>query len=174
MWQIRPGRGSPEGGAVANPSRGEVRQRGALWQTRPGRGPPDEGDVANPSRALDAEDGTIIAGAGCGRVPLHDSETMADLCVTLNATAILVVGIRLGCINHALLSLAAIESSGVKLAGWFGNCLEPEMPALQENLATLRERIDTPCLGTIPHLDPCNAKTAAQHIDLQLLLDATQ
>lgn len=134
----------------------------------------DVGTLANHCREMEAVDWTIIEGAGGWLVPLNDSETMADLCVTLNATAILVVGMRLGCINHALLSLAAIKSSGVKLAGWFGNCLEPEMSALQENLATLRDRIDMPCLGTIPHLDPCNGKIAAQHIDLQLLLDATQ
>ncbi len=134
----------------------------------------DARTLANHCREMEAIYLTIIEGAGGWLVPLNDSETMADLCVTLDATAILVVGMRLGCINHALLSVAAIESSGVKLAGWFGNCLEPEMPALQENLATLRNRIKVPCLGTIPYLDPCNGKTTAQHIDLRLLLDATR
>ena len=133
----------------------------------------DVGTLADHCREVVASGVTIIEGAGGWLVPLNDNETMADLCVELGAAAILVVGMRLGCINHALLSVAAIEGSGVKLAGWVGVCIEPDMPALQENLATLRKRIDAPCLGTIPRLDPCNAETAAQHIDMQLLLDAT-
>ncbi len=133
----------------------------------------DAGTLAEHCQEVAASGVTIIEGAGGWLVPLNDTETMADLCLKLAATAILVVGMRLGCINHALLSTAAIEASGVKLAGWFGVCVAPDMTALQENLTTLRKRIDAPCLGTIPQLDPCNAETAAQHIDLRLLLDAT-
>ncbi len=133
----------------------------------------DVGRLADHCREVAASGITIIEGAGGWLVPLNDTETMADLCERLDAAAILVVGMRLGCINHALLSVAAIEESGVKLAGWFGVCVAPDMPALQENLTALRNRIDAPCLGTIPQLDPCNAETAAQHINLRLLLDAT-
>ncbi len=131
----------------------------------------DVGTLADHCRDVAASGITIIEGAGGWLVPLNDTETMADLCAELDAAAVLVVGMRLGCINHALLSVAAIEDSGVKLAGWVGVCIEPDMPALQENLTTLRKRIDAPCLGTIPLLDPCHAEAAAQHIDLRLLLD---
>ena len=70
----------------------------------------------------------------------------------------MVVGMRLGCLNHALLTVAAIESAGVPLAGWVANCLPPPCDVLEENINTLRSRISSPLLGIIPVLAETNAK----------------
>lgn len=98
-------------------------------------------------------DCTVIEGAGGWQVPLNDDETMADLAATLGYPVILVVGIRLGCINHALLTAAAIQQSGLQLAGWVANHIDAEMPVAEENVATLTERIAAPLLGRVPWLD---------------------
>ncbi len=91
----------------------------------------------------------LIEGAGGWKVPLNESETMADLVRVLNIPVILVVGMRLGCINHALLSAAAIKEDGLKLYGWIANQLDPAMPAYRENITTLEHMIDAPMLAEI-------------------------
>ena len=75
---------------------------------------------------------------------------MADLAVMLELPVVLVVGMRLGCLNHALLSVEAILARRLNLAGWVANCVDPEMAALDENLAALELRIPAPCIGTVP------------------------
>lgn len=97
---------------------------------------------------------TLIEGAGGWRVPLNPSETLADLARILRLPVILVVGVRLGCINHALLTVEAIRNDGLTLAGWVANCVDAEMPALQENIQSLAARIPAPCLGVVPWLEP--------------------
>ncbi len=79
----------------------------------------------------------IIEGVGGWYVPLNDKETMADFVKALDLSVILIVSIRLGCLNHALLTHHAITTSGVKYAGWIANCIEPDMLALEENIETL-------------------------------------
>lgn len=94
----------------------------------------------------------IVEGAGGFCVPLNDNQTSADLVEALNIPVILVVGMRLGCLNHALLTQQAILSRGLKLAGWVANIIDPDMPYLNENIQSLKTRIHTPCLGVVPWL----------------------
>lgn len=98
----------------------------------------------------------IVEGAGGWLVPLSSraegTESFADLALALGYPVILVVALRLGCINHALLSCAAIEASGLTLAGWVANRPGPDLMAAEaENLATLERLIPAPCLGTFKH-----------------------
>ena len=98
-------------------------------------------------------DFVLVEGAGGWRVPLNRAETLADLAKELKLPVILIVGMRLGCINHALLSAEAIYADGLPLAGWIANAVDPQMRCYEENLATLRERIRAPLLAEIPYLD---------------------
>lgn len=101
--------------------------------------------------SLRSADFTVVEGAGGWRVPLNATETLADLARILNLPVIMVVGMRLGCINHALLTAEAIIRDGLTLAGWVANCVEPEMECLQENILTLVQRLPAPCLGVVPY-----------------------
>jgi len=93
----------------------------------------------------------IVEGVGGFRVPLGADGDSADLAVTLGLPLILVVGLRLGCINHALLSVEAIAARGLKLVGWVANRIDPAMAKAEANLATLESLIDAPLLGVVPH-----------------------
>ena len=116
-------------------------------------------------------DFAIVEGAGGWFVPLNASETLADVCLDLGARPILVVGMKLGCLNHALLTADAIAKAGVEMAGWVANCQEPAMPVFAENVATLRERLSAPCLGVVPHLGKAaSPEAAAVHLDIRPLL----
>jgi dethiobiotin synthetase len=97
---------------------------------------------------------TIIEGAGGWRVPLSSHQTLADVPRLLNIPVLLVVGIRLGCINHALLSAEAIRADGLHLAGWVANELEPDMPAAEENVATIAALIGAPLIGRVRWQSP--------------------
>lgn len=97
-------------------------------------------------------DFTVVEGAGGWRVPLSAGETLADLAKVLQLPVILVVGIRLGCINHALLTAEAIVRDGVPFAGWIANVVTPSMNCLDANIATLRNYLPAPCLGVVPYL----------------------
>src|SRR5690606_28612110 len=79
----------------------------------------------------------IVEGAGGFLVPLNDEHDTGDLATLLGLPVILVVGMRLGCLNHALLSAHAIQARGLVLAGWVANQLDPDMPYLAENIETL-------------------------------------
>lgn len=94
-------------------------------------------------------DVVIVEGAGGFLVPLNPTETMADLAVQLNIPLILVVGMRLGCINHALLTIEAIEARGLTLAGWVANEIDPNMSSFEDNLNSLQQRIAAPCLSVV-------------------------
>lgn len=110
-------------------------------------------------------DVVIVEGVGGFCVPLNDKQDSADLARQLALPVILVVGMRLGCINHALLTVRAIADYQLECAGWVANVLDDGMPALQENIAALRERIAAPLLGVIPHMAEPDEK-AAQYLDL--------
>ncbi|HYQ49589.1 MAG TPA: dethiobiotin synthase, partial [Pseudomonas sp.] len=86
-------------------------------------------------------DFTLVEGAGGWRVPLSNHANLSDLAIALKLPVILVVGVRLGCINHALLSAEAIARDGLQLAGWVANIIEPRTSRLEENLASLAERL---------------------------------
>ncbi|MBA1201676.1 dethiobiotin synthase [Pseudomonas capeferrum] len=114
-------------------------------------------------------DFTLIEGAGGWRVPLSDQANLSDLAIALKLPVILVVGVRLGCINHALLSAEAILRDGLQLAGWVANIIEPGTSRLEENLASLAERLPAPCLGKVPTLKAPSAEAVAGHLQLGLL-----
>ena len=101
-------------------------------------------------------DVVVVEGAGGWRVPINDHETLADLAVAIGAPVVLVVGLRLGCINHALLSAEAIRRDGLVLAGWVANRIDPAMKAADDNIASVRERIGAPLLGSVPWLTAPN------------------
>ena len=94
----------------------------------------------------------LIEGAGGWRVPLNHREYLSGLAVELQTPVILVVGMKLGCLNHAVLTAEAIRADGLPLAGWVANGIDPEMACVAENLASLQALLGAPCLGHIPHL----------------------
>ena len=110
----------------------------------------------------------VVEGAGGWQVPLNQQETMADLAIELDCPVILVVGMRLGCINHALLTAAAIRETRLGIAGWVANHIDPDMPVADENVATLQTWLDAPLLGRVPW--QADLAGVAAHLDLELLL----
>lgn len=93
----------------------------------------------------------VIEGFGGWCAPLNNVETMADFVSYNQYTVILVVGMRLGCLNHAILTQKIIQQSDIKIAGWIANCMIPEMAYFQENLMTLKKYMKSPYLGTVSH-----------------------
>lgn len=114
-------------------------------------------------------DFTLVEGAGGWRVPLAGEENLSDLAIALQLPVILVVGVRLGCINHAVLSAEAIQRDGLPLAGWVANIVDPQTSRLEENLATLAERLPAPCVGRVPRLARATPAAVAAHLDLGIL-----
>jgi dethiobiotin synthetase len=108
----------------------------------------------------------VIEGAGGWRVPINKRETMADIPKQLNAEVILVVGIRLGCINHALLTAQAIRMDGLKIAGWVANILDTEMLRIDENIDTLKQMLIEPCLGVVPRFTDISPQQVAAHLTI--------
>jgi dethiobiotin synthetase len=115
-------------------------------------------------------DALVVEGVGGFRVPFNATEDSADMAQQLNLPVILVVGMRLGCINHALLTAEAIAARGLHLAGWVANSAQKEMGYLQENLAALKDRLSAPFLGYIPYLDKPDAARAAGFLELTALI----
>ena len=95
-------------------------------------------------------DVVLVEGSGGWRVPLNEDETLADLAVALARPVVLVVGLRLGCLNHALLTAEAIRADGLHLAGWVANAIDPGMACRDENMDTLRHWLPAPLLGVVP------------------------
>ncbi|MEQ1598665.1 MAG: dethiobiotin synthase [Methylotenera sp.] len=95
---------------------------------------------------VDMADIVIVEGAGGFLVPINNKESMADLAVTLNIPVILVVGMKLGCINHTLLTVEAIQARNLNLHGWVANNIEPDMAFCDENIATIAQKIHMNCL----------------------------
>lgn len=112
----------------------------------------------------------LVEGAGGWRVPINPRETLADVARELGAPVILVVGMRLGCINHALLSAEAIARDGLRLAGWVANTVDPQMNCFEENLETLRQWLPAPLLGVVPHLTPWDAEKASKCIEIDAIV----
>ncbi|MGD8176074.1 dethiobiotin synthase [Marinimicrobium sp. ARAG 43.8] len=113
---------------------------------------------------------SLVEGAGGWRVPLNPVETMADLAKVLNLPVILVVGVRLGCLNHALLTAEAIVRDGLPLAGWVANTIDPDMPRLRENVDSLGQRLRAPFLGWVPYLETVTAESVSEYLSLEVLL----
>ena len=128
------------------------------------------GDLAAPSLvAVLCAGFTLVEGAGGWRVPLAGEQTLSDLAIALGLPVILVVGVRLGCINHAVLSAEANVRDGLQLAGWVANIVEPQTSRLEDNLATLAERLPAPCLGHVPRLVAARADAVSAYLDLERL-----
>jgi dethiobiotin synthetase len=115
---------------------------------------------------LGASDATVVEGVGGFCVPFSDDFDSADLAVQLGLPVIMVVGLRLGCINHALLTAEAIVARGLVLAGWVANQVDPDMRFADENVAALEQRMPAPLLGRVPRLDQASAADAAAYIEL--------
>lgn len=115
-------------------------------------------------------DAKLIEGIGGWLQPLNATETLADYAGMIHAKVILVVGMRLGCINHSLLTVQSILSrSDVEFVGWIANGLDPNMQARQENIALLKEQIPVPCLGAIPYHPDQGVGPIVQAFDQRLL-----
>ena len=123
--------------------------------------------IVQACRALRAQaDAVVVEGAGGFRVPLSDTLDGADLAVALDLPVLLVVGLRLGCLSHALLGAEAIAARGLRLAGWIANRIDPAMPEQDANLALLAARLPAPCLGDLPYRSPPDARFAARCLQL--------
>lgn len=115
---------------------------------------------------INRADFICIEGAGGWRVPLNLNETFADVPKELKTPIILVVGMKLGCINHALLTYEAILRDGLEIAGWIANSVDEEMPAYDENLETLKAMIKAPFLGEVPFMEKVDIGKAAEYLSL--------
>lgn len=111
----------------------------------------------------------VVEGVGGFKVPLTDDFDTADLAEKLQLDVILVVGLRLGCLNHALLTAEAIAARGLMLAGWVANQIDPEMPHQQENVEALRSRLSAPLLGVVRWMAAPTVDEAAASIEASLL-----
>ncbi|WP_027859287.1 dethiobiotin synthase [Marinobacterium jannaschii] len=118
---------------------------------------------------LQPADFVIVEGAGGWRVPLNNRETMAHLPKILQTPVILVVGMKLGCINHALLTAESVSRDGIRLAGWIANRVDADMANYDENIGTIKSMLRAPLLGEIPHLEDPTPQNVAPFLDLSLL-----
>jgi dethiobiotin synthetase len=114
-------------------------------------------------------DAIVVEGVGGFRVPLSKRYDTADLAQQLGLPVILVVGLRLGCINHALLTAEAIAARGLVLAGWVANVVDLEMSFGMDNITALTERLPAPLLGCVPRLPAALPAAAAAHLDFSSL-----
>lgn len=117
-------------------------------------------------------DVVLVEGVGGFMVPLNAAQDTADLAARLSLPVILVVGMRLGCINHALLSAQAIRLKGLRLAAWVANRIDPAMKAFDETLHALEARLAAPLLGVVPCLVKADPFVATEFMDLNILNSA--
>lgn len=116
-----------------------------------------------------AADRVVVEGVGGWLVPIDATWTMADVAVALGLPVVMVVGIRLGCLNHALLTAAAIAATPVPFAGWIANRIDPDCEAAEDNITALRERLSVPCLGELDY-SPGAGENLAQFEQIGLAL----
>ena len=117
-------------------------------------------------------DWLVVEGAGGWLLPLNAHETLADVIQALQLPVLLVVGLKLGCLNHALLSVADIQRRGLPLQGWIGNQLAPEpMPYQAQNISLLAACIPAPCLGILPYRTDWQ-QGMAPYLDINQLLQS--
>ena len=117
----------------------------------------------------DRAEAVVVEGVGGFCVPLAEGFDTADLAMQLALPVVLVVGIRLGCLNHALLTVEAIRARGLTLTAWVANLLETDMPHAAANIATLTDALKAPLLGIVPRLAVPDAIHGAKYLDLSLL-----
>lgn len=114
-------------------------------------------------------DVVVVEGVGGIMAPLNDRNDVADMAYALDLPIILVVGMRLGCLNHALITEKVIQASGLKLAGWVANQIDPQMNSFDENLHTLKERLNCPLLGVLPFERNVSTKNFSALLDITKL-----
>ena len=114
-------------------------------------------------------DVVVVEGVGGFKVPLNDKQDTADLAQQLELPVILVVGMRLGCLSHALLTADAIAAYGLRLAGWVANVVNAHMPALRDNIAALEQRLNGPLLGVVEYQALPDAHVVAAQFNIELL-----
>jgi dethiobiotin synthetase len=112
----------------------------------------------------------LIEGAGGWRVPINHKETLADVAKQLRCDVIMVVGMQLGCINHALLTAEAIKRDGLHLSAWVANQPRERMVCHDENLQTLKRRLPAPLLGDVPHIAQLEPGKIARYLSIDELL----
>jgi dethiobiotin synthetase len=112
----------------------------------------------------------LVEGAGGWMVPLDDQMDVADIAVKMNLPVILVVGLKLGCINHARLSMQAIQARGCQVLGWIGSQVDPKMMNVDENIETLKQYLPAKCLGIIAFQEKPHVDTVAGYLDSTVLL----
>ena len=111
----------------------------------------------------------VVEGVGGFHVPLGDRLDTVDLARAIGLPVVLVVGLRLGCLNHALLTAQAVRSAGLALAGWIANAIDPAMAVPDENVEALRERLGAPLLGRLPHQASPDPRVLARRLDVRPL-----
>jgi dethiobiotin synthetase len=116
----------------------------------------------------------VVEGAGGWLAPLDATRGFADLAAHWQMDVVLVVGMRLGCLNHALLTQESIEHRGLRLRGWVANTIDPGMERLTENIATLQRRLPAPCLGVFSFDPRAALETLAQGLALDALLTSAE
>lgn len=130
----------------------------------------DVGHILACYRQIAAQaDAVVVEGVGGFRVPLTDDADTADLAQQLGLPVVLVVGLRLGCISHALLTAEAIEQRGLRLVGWVANSVHAGMAHGAANVAAIAARLNAPLLGYVPRFEAPSAALAAAHLDFSLL-----
>ena len=117
----------------------------------------------------DIADCVLVEGVGGWQVPLNDTETLADLARVLGLDVIMVVAIRLGCLNHALLTVESIRAAGCRLAGWVANPLPSPSVCVEENIKSLKSMISGPLLGVLPVMCKASTMTVAGNLSLSAL-----
>lgn len=116
----------------------------------------------------------FVEGVGGFRVPIISGWDTADMAADLHLPVILVVGMRLGCINHALLTAEAIRARGLHLVGWIANAVDPTMAYAEDNLVALSAELDAPCWGQVPRLQDPKPVAVAAHLNLDALRRAME
>lgn len=108
----------------------------------------------------------VVEGAGGWKVPINKQQTMAELAEALALPVILVAGMRLGCLNHAILTVESIQHAGIPIAGWIANTLSKNFTELDANIKTLKEHLEIPFLGTVPYMEKCEPQQTGQYINI--------
>ena len=130
----------------------------------------DIGHIESAYRRLaEHADRVVVEGAGGFLVPLGADIDTSDLARRLGVPVVLVVGMRLGCLNHALLTARAVDAAGLRLAGWIANHIDPEMSFAQDNVDTLRARLRAPLIANIPYTRAPDAASIADRFDTSRL-----
>jgi len=109
----------------------------------------------------------LVEGAGGWHLPVSNEQLLSDWVVEKQLPVILIVGLKLGCLNHALLTAQTIQQSGLYIAGWIANHLQPDMPYVQDNISTLNSLIKAPLIAEIPFLENINKQDLSSYIEVE-------